>query len=76
MKRYFNVFKALSAAALLVAVSCERENFTDDSDAVKGRVVTRVFDAQCPDDDNDNPDSKTYLKEAGKKFVLGWRNND
>ena len=61
MKRYFNVFKALSAAALLVAVSCERENFTDDSDAVKGRVVTRVFDAQCPDDDNDNPDSKTYL---------------
>ena len=70
MKRYFNVFKALSAAALLVAVSCERENFTDDSDAVKGRVVTRVFDAQCPDDDA--PETKTYLlkDETKKKYVL------
>lgn len=76
MKRYFNVFKALSAAALLVAVSCERENFTDDSDAVKGRVVTRVFDAQCPDDDA--PETKTYLlkDETKKKYVLRWLKDD
>lgn len=75
MKRYFNFFKALSAAVLLFAVSCERDNFTDDRDD-KGLVVTREFDASCPDDDA--PESKTYLfpDEQLNKYILRWKKND